>query len=233
MSLRSGALRGSASAVGVVLLLTTVACAHVNREEHTTDLAQLRQEIDGEQQVRDATLNERIDGIEARVDDLDRRQAETAERLEWLAEELEKLNTEFGVTVEKLEGAIAFNVPVNFEFDSAALDDNDTAVLDRFAHLYGEYYGDGLITVEGFTDEAGSKAYNDILGRRRAEEVKSYLTEIGGLDDQKVRTVSYGESEDRLVAPGEFGRSAGAANRRVVLVIDQVSSAESAPEIGQ
>jgi outer membrane protein OmpA-like peptidoglycan-associated protein len=63
------------------------------------------------------------------------------------------------------------------------------------------------------------------LGKNRAEGVKSYLTEVAGLDPQWVRTVSYGESPERLVAPGRFGPDAGSENRRVVLVIDQSAGA--------
>ncbi len=233
MSRTKIALRKGGVAAGMLLLVTSVACNHVNREELVTDLDQLRQEIGEEQDARDAAINQRIDGVEARLDDLDRRQAETAERVEWLAEELEKLHTEFGVAVERFESAIAFHVPVHFEFDSATIDGDATPVLDRFAAVYGEFYRDGLVTVEGFTDEAGSEEYNKQLGRRRAEEVKSYLTEIAGLDEQKVRAVSYGEAKERLVAPGQYGPDAGEANRRVVLVVDEVSSAATVPVAGR
>lgn len=228
MSWISVALRRAGVAVGMLLLVAAGACSHVNREELVSDLDQLRQEIDTENNARDAVINERIDGVEARIDDLDRRQTQSEERMEWLAEELEKLHTEFGVTVERLEGAIAFNVPVHFDFDSAALDDSETVMLDRFANVYDEFYS-GMVTVEGFTDEAGSEAYNQQLGRRRAEEVRSYLTEIAGLDEQQVRAVSYGEAKDRLVAPGQYGLHAGEANRRVVLVIEETSSAVTVP----
>jgi len=236
MSRMSVALRRAGVAVGLLLLVTSVACNHVNRDELVTDLDQLRTEISAE----DAAINgridgvdARIDGVEARIDDLDRRQAETAERVEWLAEELEKLHTEFGVVVERLEGAIAFHVPVHFEFDSATIDEDETAVLDRFAGVYGEFYGNDLVTVEGFTDEAGSEEYNEQLGRRRAEEVRSYLTEVAGLEEQRVRAVSYGEQKERLVAPGEYGPNAGEVNRRVVIVIDEVSSDATVPVDGR
>lgn len=233
MNRTSLALRRGGVAVGMLLLVATVACSHVNREELVTDLDQLRQEIDADSDARDAVINGRIDGVEARIDDLDRRQTQTEERMEWLAEELEKLHTEFGVTVERLEGAIAFNVPVHFDYDSAALDETGTVVLDRFANIYDEYLGGGLVTVEGFTDEAGSEAYNQQLGRRRAEEVRGYLTEVAGLEEQQVRAVSYGETKERLVAPGQYGPEAGEANRRVVLVIDETSSAVTVPVAGR
>lgn len=202
----------------------SVGCAHVNREEHTADLEALGSDLRAEQQAGDAELSNRIDAVEARVDermtDLERRQAATEERLERLEISLNALETEMGVTIERLENAIAFSVPLYFEFDSATLQDNQTGVLDRFAGVYGEFYDGGLLTVEGFTDEAGPVEYNQVLGKRRAEEVKSYLTEIAGLNPERVRTVSYGESTERLVSPGEWGHERGQENRRVVLVID-------------
>jgi hypothetical protein len=57
--------------------------------------------------------------------------------------------------------------------------------------------------------------------------VKSYLSEVAGLDPAYLRTISYGEASARLVAPGEYGPEAGRENRRVVLVIDQSARASS------
>jgi peptidoglycan-associated lipoprotein len=208
-----------------VLLLAGVGCAHVNQEQLATDLDALRTELRAEQEAQADELGGRIDGVDARLDDVESRQAETARRMEQLEGDLQELEREMGVTIQRLEEAIAFSIPVHFEFDSATLAGEHTPVLDRFAHVYTEYYGGGLITVEGFTDEAGSAAYNMRLGKNRAEGVKSYLTEVAGLDPQWVRTVSYGESPERLVAPGRFGPDAGSENRRVVLVIDQSAGA--------
>lgn len=206
----------------------SVGCAHVNREEHTADLEALGSELRAEQQAGDDELATRIDDVEARVDDrmteLEQRQAATEERLERLEMSLQELETEMGVTITRLENAIAFSVPLYFEFDSATLQDDQSGVLDQFAGVYGEFYDGGLLTVEGFTDEAGPVEYNQVLGKRRAEEVKSYLTEIAGLNPERVRTVSYGESPDRLVVPGEWGHERGQQNRRVVLVIDTTTT---------
>ena len=75
--------------------------------------------------------------------------------------------------------------------------------------------------MEGFADPAGSTAYNLRLGKLRAEEVRSYLISRGGLSEQQVRAVSYGEEVDRQVVPGAAGPGeAGRENRRAVIVID-------------
>ena len=210
-----------ALAAGVCVLAAGVGCAHVSREELGADLDALEAELRAERQAQDEALGQRIDGFESTLNALDRRQAGTEARLAQLAQDLEEMETEFGVTIERLENAIAFNVPVHFDYDSVTLGDRETQVLDRFAHVYGAYYGGGLVTVEGFTDPAGTEAYNLRLGQRRAEGVMGYLTEVAGIAPQQVRAVSYGESSDRMVAPGAWGPgSEGAKNRRVVLVIE-------------
>jgi len=215
-------------------------CNHVNRDELATDLDGVRSELRAEQQASADQLAGQIAGqidevdqrLGGRIDDLELQQAETAERLARLELALADLESQFDVTIVRLENAIAFNVPLHFAFDSATLDENQTDTLDSFAAVYGEFYSGDLVTVEGFTDEAGSEEYNHILGKRRAEEVKSYLTEIAGLDAQHLRTISYGESPARLVTPGKYGHNAGGENRRVVLVIDESSRASVSDSVG-
>lgn len=212
--------RSLALALAAIFLAATVGCAHVNREELDTDLETMRTEMRAEREASASDINARIDEVAGRVDEVEASQREAEERMARLEASLTELETELGVTIERLENAIAFSVPLYFEFDSATIVDNQTDVLDRFAGVYSEYYAGDRVTVEGFTDEAGSEAYNMQLGRRRAEEVKSYLTEVAGMTAEQVRAVSYGESPERLISPGEYGHSRGRENRRVVLVID-------------
>lgn len=125
------------------------------------------------------------------------------------------------MTVERMETALRFHVPVYFGFDRADLDEDARVVLDRFGEVAGEYYPEALITVEGFTDPSGSTAYNQRLGLRRAEAVRHHLVERSGLFEGQVRAVSYGEDDRRLVLPGQSGPgTAGWQNRRVTMVID-------------
>jgi outer membrane protein OmpA-like peptidoglycan-associated protein len=217
------------------LVIIGAGCSHVSRDELATDLDSVRAELRAEQQDSADRLDGRIDDMDRRVDgrldDLELSQMETAARLARLELAFAELESQFAITVTHFEKAIAFNVPLHFDFDSTSLDDSQTGTLDHFADFYAEFYRGDLITVEGFTDEAGSEEYNHRLGKRRAEEVKSYLTEIGGLDPQMLRTISYGESYTRLVAPGEYGEAAGRDNRRVVLVIDQSAHAAGSAAI--
>jgi len=143
-------------------------------------------------------------------------------RLDGLARGLSGLEREFDVTVQRLETAIRFAVPVYFAFDKADLRPEDLPVLDRFAGVVSEYYPEALLTVEGFTDPTGSATYNLALGQRRAEAVQKYLVESEDFPLERVRAVSYGEDTARLVSPGLGGPEAGLENRRVVLVIEHL-----------
>ena len=143
-------------------------------------------------------------------------------QLDGLARGLSALQGEFDVTVQRLETAVRFDMPVYFAFDEANLRPEDLPVLDRFAGVVGEYYPDALLTVEGFTDPTGSPTYNLALGQRRAEAVQRYLVESEDFSPERVRAVSYGEDAARLVSPGQGGPQAGWENRRVVLVIEHL-----------
>lgn len=192
--------------VGMIL----VGCAHVKPEELDSELSALRAEFRGEmmenQEAVDS-LGERVDGVESRLSAVER--------------ELTELAREFDATVERLETALRFNMPVYFAFDEAALEPEHREILDRFAGVVREYYPDCLITAEGFTDPVGNPEYNMNLGLKRAEAVRDYLVATGGLNSEHVRAVSYGEAQSRLIAPDRHGPgNQGWENRRVALVVD-------------
>ena len=116
--------------------------------------------------------------------------------------------------------------PVHFEFGQSELREADRPVLDRFATVVKEYYPGALVTVEGFTDAAGTAAYNRRLGQHQADAVKEYLGSAGGFNATQVKAVSYGEAKNRQVVPGAKGPGdLGVGNRRVALVIDHAAIA--------
>jgi peptidoglycan-associated lipoprotein len=186
----------------------------VKRTEFNAEMARLRQEIaDSNHQ-----LGSRIDSTNQTTS---QQLADHARRLDALDQELQAFRQEFKVSMEKMKDQLKFDVPVHFDFAQAEVRDSDHAVLDRFAGVVKEYYPGALVTVEGFTDPAGSTSYNKRLGQKRADAVKDYLVASGAMDAGHVRAVSYGESRDRQVTPGAAGPGErGMANRRVSLVID-------------
>lgn len=203
----------SAGACAVLL----AGCASVSPEEMDTQLADLRAEM----QSQDDELSGRIDNVESSVDQLER-------RMNALNSELEDMADEYATTVQRLESSLRFAAPVHFEFDAHEVRNQDMDVLMRFASVVQEHYPGALVTVEGFTDPAGSEEYNLWLGQQRADAVRTVLVEQGDMPGDRVRAVSYGENTQRLVNPGAAGSdSADAmANRRVVLVVEHATQGE-------
>jgi peptidoglycan-associated lipoprotein len=192
------------------LVASTTACAHVGQQDFDDGLAALRADLTSEMEAGDAAVAQRLGD----------RLARTEARLADLERDVVALEQEFGATVERLETALRFNVPVHFEFDDASLNEDARDILTRFGNVAQDYYPEALITVEGFTDPAGDAEYNVWLGQRRADAVRGYLLEEAGFAADRVRAVSYGENTQRLVAAGSGPGQAGWENRRVVLVID-------------
>ena len=213
IGLRPRLIMGAALTVAVV----TAACAHVGQEEFDSEIAALRAEMEQTASGSNRRTEAQLSRLEARMDGLTRG--------------LSELEGEFDVTVERLETAIRFDMPVYFAFDKADLRPEDLPVLDRFAGVVGEYYPEALLTIEGFTDPTGSAAYNLELGKRRAEAVQKYLIESEDFSPDRVRAVSYGEDVARLVSPGQGGPEAGLENRRVVLVIEHLDYRPDTPVV--
>jgi peptidoglycan-associated lipoprotein len=201
-------------ALGLVVGLGGCA-AKVTRNDFDAEMARLREEV----QAGDRRLETGIDSTTRLVTDHTR-------RLDALDQELQSFRTEYNVSMERVNDQLKFNIPVHFEFAKSELREADRPVLDRFASVVQKYYPGALVTVEGFTDPAGNAAYNRRLGQRRADAVKEYLAAAGGLETAQLKSVSYGESRNRQVAPGAKGPGdAGLENRRVALVIDHAAIA--------
>ncbi len=205
---------------GLGLIGATSACSTVSPEEMDTGLAALRAEMMEEMQAGDDAVSQQLG---SRINSVEQRVAQ-------LESDLQDMEREFEVTVQRLEDQLRFDVPVYFGFDESELNTDAQPILDRFAAVAQQYYPQALITVEGFTDPAGSAEYNRILGQRRADSVRQYLVENGSINDERVRAVSYGEDSSRLIQPSQTGPGQdGWQNRRVVLVIDHQGNAPAQP----
>ncbi|WP_457096027.1 OmpA family protein [Lysobacter sp. P5_B9] len=136
-----------------------------------------------------------------------------------LQSQIEELSRKHDALVTEMQGRIRVETGAHFATNDATLSEEDKPLLDDFARAIKDNHSDAVVTVEGFADPAGSTAFNQRLGKRRAETVRDYLVGTGGLADGQVRAVSYGEATNRLVRPGATG-DAGRDNRRVSLVVD-------------
>ncbi len=149
--------------------------------------------------------------------------AEVARDLAALRADLTALRDEFGARITAMEGQVKFAFPVHFGFDDANVREEDRVALERFAEVVRTYYNGAAITVEGFADPAGSRAYNLDLSQRRADAVREFLAGRG-VPPSLVTSVGYGSA--RQVRPGAMRDDPGAQlNRRVAFVIETPAEA--------
>lgn len=178
--------------VGALALVLAACSNYVKRDEFDAAVAELRN--------ADQNLQQQVDA---------------------LARDLGARLSDHEARITAMQGRLRVETTAHFAYDDATVREQDKPLLGEFAEVIREHHPNVLVTVEGFADPAGSAAYNKQLGQRRADAVRDHLTGSGGLDADKVRAVSYGESADRQIVPGAWGPE-GEVNRRVVLVIDYV-----------
>jgi outer membrane protein OmpA-like peptidoglycan-associated protein len=112
---------------------------------------------------------------------------------------------------------------VPFKFNRYSLDDSARGDLDKLADSAKSdkrYF----IAVEGFTDTTGTKQYNEMLSRKRADAVVEYLVAQHDIPIYRIHVVGLGEAK-----PVDSGRNraARAKNRRVDV---KVFSADDVPQ---
>ncbi|MFO0004292.1 MAG: OmpA family protein [bacterium] len=81
------------------------------------------------------------------------------------------------------------------------------------------------VTIQGNTDERGSREYNLALGQRRADSVRQAMSVLG-VTDKQMEPVSFGEERPRR--PGNT-EADYAENRRADIVYD----GEDKPPVGK
>lgn len=99
---------------------------------------------------------------------------------------------------------------VTFAFNSARLSPQAQAVLNTQANWIRQF-PEVTFRVYGHTDAVGSTAYNQRLGKRRADAVVAYLSRRGVSRARLEAVVSYGETQPLIPTPNREQR-----NRRTV-----------------
>lgn len=102
---------------------------------------------------------------------------------------------------------------IYFDYDSSDIPSQYRPIIEAHAGYLGDH-PNRIVTLEGNTDERGSREYNLALGERRAESVKRQMVLLGASAGQ-IRVVSYGE--ERPIADGH-NEEAWRLNRRVDIV---------------
>jgi outer membrane protein OmpA-like peptidoglycan-associated protein len=107
---------------------------------------------------------------------------------------------------------------IRFDFDKSIIRPGNRELLSRMAGVLMTLQGYGVY-VYGYTDDVGTKDYNQKLSERRASAVRDYLVGAG-VDPSMIHTKGYGKTD-----PLESGDSeqARARNRRVEIgIVDSV-----------
>ena len=104
---------------------------------------------------------------------------------------------------------------VFFAYDRSEITDEGRLTLQRQAQWL-KRYPNVTVTIEGHTDERGTREYNISLGERRAETVKNVLIALG-VPASRLATISYGKERPEVPHSDE---ESYAQNRRAVTVVN-------------
>ena len=135
---------------------------------------------------------------------------------------MEQLRNEFGGHVgdDDMHSALAVSLPVHFDFNSSEVRAVDRPILDAFAAAISGSYPQARITVEGSADQAGSADYNMRLSQARADAVRDYLVQNGGLNADNITALGVGESRLVNEDTGVEDPRGGIENRRATFVLE-------------
>lgn len=145
------------------------------------------------------------------------------QEIDSIKQEMQQKFSQYDSQITAMQGRISVNTIAHFDTDQSTIRDDDKKQLDDFAKIIKDHHSNAVITAEGFADPSGSAAHNRRLATKRAEAVRDYLIQTGGLNAEQVRAVGYGEMKNRQVVKGAHGDE-GQPNRRVTLVTDFTGS---------
>jgi len=94
---------------------------------------------------------------------------------------------------------VKFEADSLFGFDQDSLQSDGKKALDQLI-LMLQRVDIEAIEVTGHTDRLGRLAYNNQLSLRRAESVKSYLVQMGGISSLKITTTGMGPNQPDTLA---------------------------------
>jgi peptidoglycan-associated lipoprotein len=100
-----------------------------------------------------------------------------------------------------------------FDYDSSTVREEYRELVNAHAKYLQANRG-ARLTLQGHTDERGSREYNIALGQRRSDAVKNLMQLLGGGEGQ-IETVSFGKEKPKSEGHDE---SAWAQNRRVEII---------------
>lgn len=128
---------------------------------------------------------------------------------------------DLGAKITDRQIRIDLSADVLFDFDKYTLRPAASESLRKVAQVVSNY-PDAPLAIAGHTDGKGTHAYNMTLSNNRAEAVKKWLVENGGVSASRITTQGWGET--RPVAPnkrpdGSDDPDGRQKNRRVELTL--------------
>jgi len=178
---------------GVAVLFVAALCgcsSYVKKSDYDATIAELRSNDQKQQQQIDA-----------------------------ITQEMHTKFAQYDTQITAMAGRISVDTIAHFDTNQSTLRDEDKQRLDDFAKVMKDHHANAVITAEGFADPSGPAGYNQQLALKRAQAVRDYLVQTGGLNADQVRAVGYGKVSNRQVVKGATGEQ-GMPNRRVSLTTD-------------
>jgi len=163
-------------------------------------------------------LSEKAAAAGPRLNDYDARLAALDKRMEEVARMAQEAFDATGLGQRKIFGKVIESITLTedktlFPINSPTLGEQDKAKLDALALRLKALGTNYHLQIQGHTDGLGGDDYNYELGKARAEAVKNYLNEKGGIPLLRMSTMSYGSLESRGYA--------AQSNRRIVVQVLQ------------
>ena len=91
--------------------------------------------------------------------------------------------------------------PIYFDFDQSSIRSDQIPSMEHNGN-YLKSNPSKSVLIEGNTDDRGTNEYNLALAERRAVSARNYLVEFG-IEDSRIRTVSYGEERPLFTGQSE------------------------------
>ncbi|TGE20373.1 OmpA family protein [Hymenobacter aquaticus] len=105
---------------------------------------------------------------------------------------------------------------VLFDTDKADIKAGASKALEQISASIGQRYATGPVYIMGFADSRGDKSYNRELSEKRANAVKTWLSQNGKIDASRVSVEPMGESQPVASNATAEGRQ---QNRRVEIAV--------------
>jgi peptidoglycan-associated lipoprotein len=149
----------------------------------------------------------------AKVEELKPSMTEVAKPPPPAAETTPMIQTPIVANPLKDPGNILSKRSVYYDYDSSVIKDEFKPVVTAHSRYLAQNRATRM-TIQGNTDERGSREYNIALGQKRADSVKQMMLLLGAQEAQ-IETVSFGEEKPRAQGHDE---AAFSENRRSDIV---------------